>query len=284
MKKFFVVAIVGILVFAAASLLAQRGSADLSDLIVSKIEFQKVDSGKDSDGHTYWIFNVLVTIKNQGKGNAGPFDVLLERNNGAGKSFQVACQTCTLHVAGLATGAEKKLDPRQFNNANDAPSSFRATVDSGHSVTEGNEQNNQKTETFVSLAAGDFEPVPQQLMLPDLIVTDLAFQNVTTSTSNGSSYVRFDLAATVKNQGKGKAPACMVTFLKSSDAAVAGTPITDSPVPALAAGAQAVVVQPGITYKVGNPDLFYRAHVDYMNMVKETDDTNNFKVAKLPGY
>lgn len=284
MKKFVVISIVGILVFAAASLLAQRGSVDLPDLIVSKIDFQKVESGKDSDGHTYWIFNVLITIKNQGKGDAGPFDVLLERNDGAGKAFQKACASCTLHVVRIIANGEKTLEPLQFNNANDAPSSFRVTADSGKSVNEGNEQNNQKTETFISLTPGDVGLTPQQLMLPDLVVLDLAFKNVTTYASNGNSYVRFDLAATVKNQGKGKAPACMVTFLKSSDAAVAGTPITDSPVPALAAGAQAVVVQPGITYKVGNPDLFYRAHVDYMNMVKETDDTNNFKVAKLPGY
>ena len=151
MKKFVVISIIGILVFSAASLLAQRGAADLPDLIVSKIEFQKVHSGKDSDGHTYWVFNVIITIKNQGKGDAGPFDVLLERNNGAGKAFQTACQTCTLHVLRIIAGGEKTLEPRVFNIANDAPSSFRVTADSGKAVNEGNEMNNQKTETFFSL-------------------------------------------------------------------------------------------------------------------------------------
>jgi hypothetical protein len=159
MKKFVALSIVGILVFSAVSLLAQRGAADLPDLIVSKIEFKKIVSGIDSGGHTYWIFHVIITIKNQGKGDAGPFDVLLERNNGAGKTFQTACPTCTLHVLRIIAGGEKTLDPRVFNNADNAPSSFRATVDSGHSVNEGNETNNQKTETFIPLALPTAAPI-----------------------------------------------------------------------------------------------------------------------------
>ena len=118
------------------------------DLVIPSLEFKKVQEGKDSQGNTYWIFNVIITVKNQGSGPAGPFKVLLERNIGAGGAYYTACQTCVLDVAGLAAGQAITLPPRQFNNANNANSLFRATADNTNMVVETDETNNMNAEAF----------------------------------------------------------------------------------------------------------------------------------------
>ena len=83
---------------------AQKKPLFRPDLVVTGIDFQKVQSGTDSGGKAYWIFNVTARIKNQGNGNAGAFKVWIERNNGAGGAWQNACPTCTIDVGGLAAG------------------------------------------------------------------------------------------------------------------------------------------------------------------------------------
>lgn len=119
------------------------------DLIISDIAFKKVKRGLDAHKKPYWIFNVIITVKNQGNGNAGPFKVLLERKNGPNNIFQLACQTCLIDVpGGLGAGQSKTLPPRQFNNANNMNSTFRATADKGNVVPEISETNNQKVATF----------------------------------------------------------------------------------------------------------------------------------------
>jgi hypothetical protein len=120
----------------------------LPDLTVPSVEFKKVTERTDSSGKPYWIFNVIITVRNQGNSAAGPFKVLLERNVGAGGTYTLACQTCLLAVAGLAPGQSITLPPRQFNNANNMNSIFRATADSTHTVTETNEANNMNAVTF----------------------------------------------------------------------------------------------------------------------------------------
>lgn len=118
------------------------------DLIVPSVRFRKVESRTDARGGQYWIFNVIVSVKNQGGAAAGPFKVLLERNVGPGGSYTKACQTCVIDVPGLAAGATTTLPPRQFNNANNMNSIFRATADSANAVAESNEGNNMNAETF----------------------------------------------------------------------------------------------------------------------------------------
>ena len=122
--------------------------ARLADLVIPSVTFQKVKEGVDSQGKPYWIFNVIITVKNQGGAAAGPFKVLLERNVGAGGAYTVACPTCTIGVMGLAAGATTTLPPRQFNNANNMNSLFRATADIGNHVPESNEANNMNAEAF----------------------------------------------------------------------------------------------------------------------------------------
>jgi hypothetical protein len=120
----------------------------MADLIVPSLRFKKVKSLTDSQGNPYWIFNVIITVRNQGNAPAGPFKVLLERNVGPDGTYTKACITCEIDVAGLAAGQSKTLPPRQFNNANNMNSLFRATADSTHSVPESDESNNMNATSF----------------------------------------------------------------------------------------------------------------------------------------
>ena len=118
------------------------------DLTIPSVIFEKVDERTDVSGNSYWIFNVIITIKNQGNTAAGPFKVLLERNVGPGGIYTKACQTCLLDVPGLGAGQSTTLPPRQFNNANNMNSIFRATADSLNTIVESDETNNMNAVTF----------------------------------------------------------------------------------------------------------------------------------------
>lgn len=120
----------------------------MPDLTIPSVRFEKVKKGTDVSGNVYWIFNVIITVKNQGSASAGPFKVLLERNVGTGGTYTKACQTCLLDVSGLAAGQSVTLPPRQFNNANNMNSIFRATADSLNTIVESNETNNMNAVTF----------------------------------------------------------------------------------------------------------------------------------------
>lgn len=118
------------------------------DLTIPSVKFEKVKSLVDSQGQPYWIFNVIITVKNQGTGAAGPFKILLERNIGPGGTYTIACMTCEIDVSGLTAGQTLTLPPRQFNNANKMNSLFRATADSKNTIVESNEANNMNAEGF----------------------------------------------------------------------------------------------------------------------------------------
>lgn len=120
----------------------------LPDLIVPSVTFVKVKAGTDSGGNPYWIFNVIISVKNKGNANSGPFKVLLERNVGSCGQYVTACQTCEIAVSGIEAGKTVTLSPRQFNNANNMNSLFRATADFKNTVTEYNETNNLNAEAF----------------------------------------------------------------------------------------------------------------------------------------
>ncbi len=122
----------------------------MPDLTIPSVTFKKVDQRTDVSGNNYWIFNVIITVKNQGNAAAGPFKVLLERNVGPGGTYTKACITCLLDVPGLAAGDSITLPPRQFNNANNMNSIFRATADSSKVITELSETNNMNAVTFTN--------------------------------------------------------------------------------------------------------------------------------------
>jgi hypothetical protein len=134
--------------FCKIKVIGNQNQKKQADLIIPSVTFKKVKRLTDSQGNPYWIFNVIITVKNQGSAPAGPFKVFLERNAGPGGSYTSACQTCTIGVMGLAAGQAKTLPPRQFNNANSMNSIFRATADSGGVIPESNETNNMNAVTF----------------------------------------------------------------------------------------------------------------------------------------
>jgi hypothetical protein len=247
--------VIGLVVAIAATAgQAQRGgqSGVKPDLIVSNIDFQKVQSGTDSGGKTYWIFNVIIKIKNQGNASAGAFKVLLERNNGSGGAYQTPSPACIIDVPGLGAGLETALQPRQFNNANGMPSKFRATVDSAGQIAESNEGNNTREEAFVALTVGDVGGGTPALVKPDLTVLSFDFQNVTQSTVGGKTIITFTVAATVKNLGPGPSAACHLDFMRASDPMVC-IMFQQKPVPALAANGQAVILSDPVTHELGTP-------------------------------
>jgi subtilase family serine protease len=114
------------------------------------VKFEKVKKLQDPSNHPYWIFNLNATITNLGKADAKRFRVLIDRNIGLNGSFQLACQTCWIDVPGLRAGDSIALDPRQFNNANNFPSTFRVKADYPDNVRESNEMNNMATAAFVN--------------------------------------------------------------------------------------------------------------------------------------
>ena len=255
---------------------AQRVPILRPDLVVTGMDFQKVQSGTDSQGHAYWIFNVTAKIKNQGSGNAGAFKVFVERNNGAGGAWQNACQTCTIDVGGLAAGAEMTTEPRQFNNANGAPSRFKFTADSAGQIGESNEGNNTREEAFTSIAVevargGGTIPV----LKCDLTVVSLDFQNLSSTTSGGVTTWSFDVVAVVKNLGPGPSPACDMVFQRAFvDDPHGNVFFAFKAVPALGVNATATI-SAHAAWDSTQKKRIYDAAVDCYGKVPETDETNN---------
>ena len=287
MKKAIAWTAVGLLIVAAALLsgAAQRGGqpGGKPDLIVSNIDFHKVQSGTDSGGKTYWIFNVIIKLKNQGNASAGAFKVLLERNNGAGGAFQTACQTCVLDVPGLGAGQETTLEPRQFNDANQAPSRFRATADSAGQISETNEGNNSREEAFISMSITVAGGGVAHVIKPDLTPVFLDFDIVSQTSVNGKMMMSYRIATVVKNLGPGSSPACLLLFQRGSDPH-ACVLWNQQPVPALAAGAQAVVLSSLETIEMGTPGKWYDVYVDINHEVSEANEDNNYLPAKQLPY
>ena len=257
---------------------AQKQPFVRPDLIVTGIDFVKSHSGTDSGGKTYWVFDVTARIKNQGNGNAGAFKVLLERNNGAGGSWQTACPNCTIDMSGLDGGHEITTPVRTFNNGNGMPSKFRFTADSAGQVGESNEGNNSREETFISAAigsAGDIGGVTSPILKPDLIPLSLEFQVVSVSVVNGKTIRTFKVAVKVKNQGPVASPACELLFERGLDWHVILLFVARKPIPALAPNAEAIVLSDNITHEVGTPGYYYSCRVDDPPVVNESDESNN---------
>ncbi len=115
------------------------------DLVIPFIKFQVVQEYNDSSGHPRVLFNAIVYVKNAGTAGCGPFDVLLEHNLN-GTSGWSACQTCKIHVPGLAAGQGLELAPRQYNKGGTTTGGeamfYRATADCDNAREESNETNN----------------------------------------------------------------------------------------------------------------------------------------------
>jgi hypothetical protein len=123
--------------------LATPGAAPLPDLVVAAVTLKQLRTSSGPDRRPCHVFNVVITVRNQGRSAATTFSVLLEQNKGIGGSFEEACPLCTFRIEGLPAGATKILEARQLDDCS-APQAkaFRVTIDSGKQVVESNELNN----------------------------------------------------------------------------------------------------------------------------------------------
>ena len=113
----FLYLVLAALAFANLPLIAPAPAAGQSlkpDLVVSQLAYEQVRQETDASGGKYWIFNIIVHVRNAGTANAGASKLLLERNNGAGGSFQQACPTCVIDVPALHPGGEAVLPPLHY--------------------------------------------------------------------------------------------------------------------------------------------------------------------------
>lgn len=126
----------------------QHAAKALPDLVGVSLQFKVVENTTWGTGTPCQIYNITPTIKNQGRGPAGPFKVQLQRKKDAG--YVEGCLTCTYSIdTGLAAGEVKVLDVRQANNCGGFSWNWwRIVVDSAGEVREGSagELNNKKIE------------------------------------------------------------------------------------------------------------------------------------------
>jgi hypothetical protein len=123
----------------------------LPDLMPTYISCHTLHSYVDAQNHNCKVFEVSVTIKNFGaKGITTPFKVFVERDSGANLSY---IPFATYDVPGLAAGDSLTLEPKHQTDScfwylhnptlTYVSPRIRVTVDSGNSVVESLENNNQ---------------------------------------------------------------------------------------------------------------------------------------------
>jgi hypothetical protein len=167
--------------------------------------------------------------------------------------------------------------PRQFNNANGAPSKFRFTADSGKQVGESNEGNNSREEAFVSLSVGEIPggAIPGGGTIPvlkcDLAILRVEFRDISTSVVNGKTFITLKVAATVRNNGPGPSGACKIEFENDPVKPIVG-PM--SPVPALGPGSQTLILSSPITFESG-PTRYFQAVLQDLHDIQQTNTDND---------
>lgn len=116
-----------------------EGEPPKPDLVVQNINTNTLSVSCPGGGGTC-VTTVTFTIANNGPGNAGPFNVLINLDPG-----QVVNQS----VAGLAAGATQTftVSSPAGGNCFDPDCTVTVTVDNGNSVPETNESNNQQSVT-----------------------------------------------------------------------------------------------------------------------------------------
>lgn len=123
----------------------------LPDLMPTYISCHTLQSYVDAQNHSCKVFEVSITIKNFGnKDITTPFTVIMERDSGANLSY---VPMGTYNIPGLAAGAQLVLVPKKQSDTcfwllsnptlNHVSPRIRVTVDSGNSVVESLENNNQ---------------------------------------------------------------------------------------------------------------------------------------------
>lgn len=211
--------------------------SELPDLIVSKIECGPGNK-------------LSVTIKNIGSGALpGGWEAVAETyfDNEEKGFFDLTSPTST-----TSGGIEKAGGSSTYILAWDitAPVTVRVIADSTNDITESNEQNNSKEE----------EVVPPVVKLPDLIVTEIEYDQQAGSVS-----------CTIKNAGEEDAPPSFVVRLSLSDPFV----YEESEVEAtLEAGETATLDFELSVHPVGQT-VTIQVCADTLNQVQESNEQNN---------
>ncbi|MEW6366480.1 MAG: CARDB domain-containing protein [Acidobacteriota bacterium] len=227
------------------SLASAPYTSPVPDLTITDIDFSGIICANDNVSGS-----VSVTVRNEGCGTAGNFQVALATDGCLSFSNQV--------VGSLAAGASTTLTfnvSGSWADCADGSCDFTATADSTGTVCEYDGTNNNRTETY-------------SLSLPDLVVSDIDFSGIGCANDNISGSV----SVTVENRGSGAANNFQVAL--ATDGCLT---FTNQTVAALAAGASTTV-----TFNVSGswPDCTdcscdFTATVDPTNAVCECDGTNN---------
>jgi len=205
-------------------------------------------------------FDAMVTVKNQGTapGDAGQLTIWANQptvqNCRASGDYSVA-------VGRLAAGASKNLIVSTLPAGNAGSKTLRAFVDSGCDFTEFNEDNNQNTKTYTSVA-------------PDFVVTGVTL-NPVSPVANST----FNATVMVKNLGTAAGNGGQLTLWTNQSVTQNCDAIGDKSIAVgtLAAGESIALIvtdlPAGNASSAGNKTL--HAFVDSACTLAESNDTNN---------
>ncbi len=218
----------------------------IPDLIVSDIDFSNVSCSNDNISGT-----VDVTIRNNGCAAAANFEVSLTTDGCLTFSNETVASltaetSTTISFAVSGSWADCTVQNCQFT----------AEVDPTGAVCECDGTNNDRVETYSTT-------------LPDLIVTDIDFSNITCSFDNFGGFV----SVTVQNRGFGSAVGFQVSLTSDGCLSFSNQTVL---VP-VGAGASTTVNFPIATSWVncGDCDCDFTATVDPTNIICECDGSNN---------
>lgn len=218
----------------------------ISELTISDIDFNNITWAADTISG-----NVRVLVNNNGCADANNFEVALGTD---GCLTFGSNQTVNSLAAGASTWVTFNISGN-WGNCADTSCVFTATVDPTLAVCECNGANNTYQETY--------NPT-----YPDLIVTDINFDNICNNDSIGT------ISVTIRNQGSGAASTPFEVALASTGSL---TFSTNQTVNSLAADSSTTVTfTPDATWAdCGATDMDFTATVDPTNAIDECDGANN---------
>jgi uncharacterized repeat protein (TIGR01451 family) len=218
----------------------------IPELSITDIDFTNVSCSADGISG-----NVRVQVSNTGCATASNFQVALATDG---------CLTFTPQTVaslGASSSAWRTFTiSGNWADCTDATCDFTATVDAPTAVCECDGTNNTRTETFTST-------------LPDLVVTDIDFTNISCAGDNISGTVD----VTVQNQGFGSA-----TGFEVSLSSVCGVTFSNVTAGATLTNGQSTTVTltvAGSLSNCGTCSCNFTATVDATNVICECDGTNN---------
>jgi subtilase family serine protease len=201
------------------------------DLVVDNIRWVTQNTANSRE------INLIITVKNAGGCDSGAFSVQC--------SFDSAA-TVTREMASLNGGETAELNIETI--LSDGPHTARILLDTEKEVTEANEDNNNSTHTFTTLA-------------PDLIIRSITWAPMTAETGD-------NITITAKIENLGESPAEKIELALKVDGAEAGY----VEIPAIESGATALA-DFSWTAAAGSHTIDILA--DTAQTITESNETNN---------